>query len=255
LRAHRKHDKVNFMTPARHSLWADRIFLPYILIQLRKAFHNLYFLGPVPELDPALPLLVTPNHSTWWDGFFFYILNKRIWQRKGYLMMLEEQLCKYRFFSRIGAFGIEPGLARKSYEALRYSADVLRNPSNALCIFPQGVLRHAGVRPLEFQRGVGYILKLYDGDVNLMPLGIRCEFLFDQRPEAFFMADRVYRVNRQSFQGIQWLEHLEQDLLQRLDQAVLAGEKGLTVVRGREPMNVHWDAFAARLGLRKNTQR
>ena len=242
------------MTRARHSPGADRIFLPYILRQFRKTFHGLYFLGPVPAIDPALPLLITPNHSTWWDGFFFYILNKRLFRRTGYLMMLEEQLSKYGFFSRIGAFGIESGLARKSYEALKYSADVLRNPANALCVFPQGVLRYSGVRPLEFQRGVGFILKLYGGEVNLLPLGIACEFLIDQRPEAFFMADRVYQVNQRSFQGIQWLEHLEEDLLQRLDQAVLAGEKGRTMVRGREPMNVRWDAFAARLGSGKKPQ-
>jgi len=239
------------MTPARHSPLADRIFLPYILRQFRKTFHGLYVLGSLPELDPSLPLLITPNHSTWWDGFFFYILNKRLWNRKGYLMMLEEQLAKYRFFSRIGAFGIEPGLARKSYEALRYSADVLKNPANALCIFPQGVLRYSGVRPLEFQRGVGHILKLYGGDVNLLPLGIRCEFRIDQRPEAFFMADRVHRVNQHSFRGIRWLERQEEDLLARLYEAVLSGEQGRTVVRGWEPMNVRWDAFLARFGTRK----
>jgi 1-acyl-sn-glycerol-3-phosphate acyltransferase len=242
------------MTRARHSPWADRIFLPYILRQFRKAFHGLYFLGPLPEIDPALPLLITPNHSTWWDGFFFYILNKRVWKRKGHLMMLQEQLSKYRFFSRIGAFGIEPGLARKSYEALRYSADVLRDPTNALCIFPQGVLRYSGVRPLEFQRGIGYILKLYGGEVNLLPLGIRCEFLIDQRPEAFFMAERVFRVNQETFAGIEWLEQQEEALLERLHGAILAGEKGRIVVRGREPMNIRWDAFLARFGLRKNPQ-
>jgi hypothetical protein len=237
------------MTRARHSPWADLIFLPYILRQFRKAFHGLYFLGPMPALDPALPLLITPNHSTWWDGFFFYILNKRFWKRKGYLMMLEEQLSKYRFFSRIGAFGVEPGLARKSYEALRYSAAVLRDPANALCIFPQGVLRYSGVRPLEFQRGVEYILKLYGGDVNLLPLGIRCEFLTDQRPEAFFMADRVFRVNQRTFQGIEWLEQQEEGILERLYQITLSGEKGQTVVKGREPMNVRWDNLLARVGL------
>jgi hypothetical protein len=166
-------------------------------------------------------------------------------------MMLEDQLSKYRFFSRIGAFGIDPGLARKSYESLRYSASVLRDPANALCVFPQGVLRYSGVRPLEFQRGVGHILKLYGAEVNLMPLGIRCEFLIDQRPEAFFMADRVYRVDRETFQGVAWLERQEDSLLKRLYQAILAGDKGQTVVRGREPMNVRWDNLLARFGLGK----
>ncbi len=236
------------MTPARHSPWAELIFLPYITGQFRNHFHGLRFLGPVPDIDPTVPLLITPNHSTWWDGFFFYILNKKIWKRKAYLMMLEEQLSKYRFFSRIGAFGIEPGFARRSYQALRYSAAVLRDPGNAVCIFPQGVLRYSGVRPLEFQRGVGHILKLCDADVNLLPLGIRCEFLIDQRPEAFFMADRVFRVNQQTFQGIEWLEKQEEDLLDRLNQAILSGKKGRVVVRGREPINVRWDNLLARFG-------
>jgi hypothetical protein len=234
------------MIRARHSPWADRIFLPYILGQFRKAFQ-----GPPPALDPALPLLITPNHSTWWDGFFLYILNKRLLGRKLYLMMLARQLAKYRFFSRIGAFGIEPGLPRKSYEALKYSAEVLKDPANALCVFPQGVLRYSGVRPLQFQRGVAHILKLQGGEVNLLPLGIRCEFLLDQRPEVFFMADRVFRVDHRSFQGIEWLERQEEALLDRLNRAILNGEKGQILVRGREPANVRWDTFLQRLGLGK----
>ena len=240
---------VNSMTSARHSPWADLIFLPYILRQFRKHFHGLYFLGPMPEIDPALPLLITPNHSSWWDGFFIYILNKRLLKRKVHLMMLEDQLSKYGFFSRIGAFGIEPGKPRKAYAALRYSAEVLRDPANALCVFPQGVLRYFAARPLRFQRGVEQILKIFGADVNLLPLGMRCECLIDQRPEAFFMADRIFRVNHNSFRGIDWLEQQEEELLQRLMGKILEGDKGRIVVRGREPMNVRWDDLLGRLGL------
>ena len=240
---------VKSMTRARHSQWAQLVFLPYILRQFRKHFHGLYFLGPMPEIDPALPLLITPNHSTWWDGFFIYILNKRLLKRKVHLMMLEDQLSKYRFFSRIGAFGIEPDLPRKAYDALRYSAEVLRDPANLLCIFPQGVLRHFAARPLRFQRGVGHILGIYGGDVNLLPLGIRGELLIDQRPEAFFMADRVFRVNHGSFKGIEWLEGEQEALLRRLSRRILEGDRGTVVVRGREPMNVRWDALLRRFGL------
>jgi hypothetical protein len=235
------------MTRARHSPWADLIFRPYILRLFRKHFHGLYFLGQPPAIDPGLPLLITPNHSTWWDGFFLYVLNKRLMKRKLHLMMLEEQLSKYGFFSRIGAFGIEPSLPRKAYAALEYSAEVLEDPANALCIFPQGVLHYFGVRPLEFQRGVGRVLKLYGGEVNLLPLGIRCEFLLDQRPEAFFMADRIFRVDSRSFQGIRWLENQERALLDRLCTSILAGEKGQVLVRGREPINVRWDALLRRI--------
>ncbi len=242
---------VRFMTRARHSPWADRIFLPYILREFRKYFHGLYFLGRMPVIDPALPLLITPNHSTWWDGFFLYLLNKTILKRKLHLMMLEEQLSQYRFFSRIGAFGIEPGRPRRVYAALEYCADVLKDPANALCIFPQGELRYYGIRPLEFQRGLGHILRFHGGGVNLLLLGIRCELLIDQRPEAFFMADRVFRVDHRSFQGIEWLEKQEEALLGRLSRAILAGDRGQVVVRGREPINVRWDALLRRLHLVK----
>jgi len=243
------------MTRARHSPWAELIFLPYILRQFRKQFHGLYLLGEIPAIDPDLPLLITPNHSTWWDGFFLYILNKRVFKRKLHLMMLEQQLSKYRFFSRIGAFGIEPGLPRRAHETLKYCADVLHNRYNALCIFPQGVLRYFAVRPLDFQRGVGHILKLYGGEVNLLPLGIRCEFLIDQRAEVFFLADRIFRLDHKSFAGIEWLEKEEAALLDRLSQTILSGEKGEAVIRGREPIDVRWDALMRRLHLGKNESR
>ena len=32
--------------------------------------------GELPEIPDHLPLLLLPNHSTWWDGFFVYLLNK-----------------------------------------------------------------------------------------------------------------------------------------------------------------------------------
>ena len=87
--------------------------------------------------------------------------------------------------------------------------------------------------------------------MNLLPLGIRCEFLTDQRPEAFFMADRIFQINHRTFKGIEWLEKQEEALLVRLRKLLLTGEKGCVVVRGREPMNVRWDNLRGRFGLAK----
>jgi 1-acyl-sn-glycerol-3-phosphate acyltransferase len=148
---------------------------------LRRSFHCLRLLGQLPRLEPDQPLLMVPNHGTWWDGFFVYFLNRLLAGRKLYLMMLDGQLFRYRFFSRVGAFGIQPGQPRSVLDTLKYSAAVLQDPGNALCLFPQGELRYHALRPLGFQRGLERILKLCGKTVQILPLAIRCDGGFRSR--------------------------------------------------------------------------
>jgi len=228
------------MIAARHEQWAEWIFFPYVRRLLRGHFHALRLLGEIPELDPTRPLILVPNHGTWWDGFFVYILNRLLLRRKLFLMMLDEQLSRYRFFSRVGAFGIRPGLPRSVAETLRYSAAVLREPGNALCLFPQGVLRYHALRPLGYQRGLERILRLCGTKVQLMPLGIRCELLQDQRPEAFFLADRCHTMDAAGFAGIPWLENEAQGLLERLEAGIRNREPGRILLEGKTPLDERW---------------
>jgi 1-acyl-sn-glycerol-3-phosphate acyltransferase len=169
------------MLTARHDPWAQALFTPYVTRLFRRHFHALRLLGQPPDPEPALPLVIVPNHSTWWDGFFVYILNLRLLGRRLHLMMLERQLERFRFFQRIGAFGIRPGSPRSVAKALDYSASLLADPANALCLFPQGEMRHPEARPLGFRRGLESILTRHGGRVTLLPLAIRCDFYEDQR--------------------------------------------------------------------------
>ena len=228
------------MITARHERWAEWIFYPYVRGLLKRHFHALRLVGDLPALDPKLPLVLVPNHGTWWDGFFAYILNRLVFHRQLFLMMLDEQLARYRFFSRVGAFGIRPGLPRSVVETLRYSAELLREPDNALCLFPQGELRYHARRPLEYQRGLERILKLCGRSVQLLPLGIRCELLEDQRPEAWFLADRCFRVDPEGFAGVEWLEEQAQAALDRLETAILGREPGRVLLRGKTPVDDRW---------------
>ena len=228
------------MITARHERWAEWIFFPYVRGLLRRHFHSLRLIGELPELDPRWSLLILPNHGTWWDGFFVYYLNKVLLRRELFLMMLDEQLSRYRFFSRVGAFGIRPGLPRSVVETLRYSAAVLQDARNALCLFPQGELRYHATRPLGFQRGLERILALHGGGVQLLPLGIRCELLDDQRPEAFFMADRCHVVDTHGFRGVEWLENEETALLERLETAIEQRQSGGVLLQGKLPLDDRW---------------
>jgi 1-acyl-sn-glycerol-3-phosphate acyltransferase len=228
------------MLTARHDPWAQALFTPYITWLFRRHFHALRLLGEPPRPDPGLPLLIVPNHSTWWDGFFLYILNLRLLGRRLHLMMLEEQLARFRFFRRIGAFGIRPGSPGAVAAALDYSVSVLTDPANALCLFPQGEMRHPATRPLGFRRGLERILKRHGGPVGLLPLAIRCDFYEDQRPEAVFLFDRCHVAGPGAYPRVDWLEERVTALLEEADRVVRAREPGRLLVSGKRQLSESW---------------
>ncbi len=168
---------------------------------MRRSFHAVRLLGEPPDLPLDAPVVVVANHCTWWDGFFIYVLNRAVLHRRLYVMMLEEQLRKYRFFRRLGAFGISQGNPRGVRAALSYSAGVLKETSNCLCIFPQGAMRRLHDRPLGFMRGLEAILRMHGGEASVLPVAMACEFLGYRRPEALFLADRVFPAERHDLPG------------------------------------------------------
>jgi hypothetical protein len=235
------------MLPARHDPWAEALFTPYITRLLRRHFHALRLLGEPPSPPRGLPLLIVPNHSTWWDGFFLYILNRLLLGRRLHLMMLEEQLARFRFFRRIGAFGVRPGSIGEVAASLAYSASVLREPANALCLFPQGVMRHPSARPLGFRPGLERILREHGAPVGILPLAIRCEFYEDQRPEALFQFDRCLEAGPGSYPGSGWIEERVTGLLDQAGRAAQEKSPGRLLVAGQVRAGERWAAFR-RLG-------
>ncbi len=228
------------MLTARHDAWAQALFTPYVTGLFRRHFHGLRLLGQPPDPDPALPLVIVPNHSTWWDGFFVYLLNLRLLGRRLHLMMLEEQLACFPLFRRIGAFGIRPGSRGSVKTTLEYSASLLADPANALCLFPQGEMRHPAERPLGFRPGLEHILKRHAGALTLLPLAMRCDFYEDQRPEAVFLFGRCQVAGPGSYPAVDWLEQRVAELLEECGRAVQARESGRTLLSGRQQLSDRW---------------
>ena len=218
------------MIRAQHRLWADLIFHPYLVWLFKRHFHTIQLLGTPPEIPNDLPLLLLPNHSTWWDGFFVYLLNKRIFRRTAYLMMLEEQLSKYWFFSKIGAYSIEPGHRRGIVESLAYTVELLNQQMSLVSVFPQGELLTWHTRPLGYKRGVEWILQKYGKQVAVLPLAIRTEFLGERCPSAFFLCGEVNLFDAETFRGMDWLEKTETVLLDDLALRILCEEEGLNLL-------------------------
>ena len=214
------------MIRAEPRRWADMIFQPYLTWLFKRHFHEIQVLGELPKIPHDLPLLLLPNHSTWWDGFFIYLLNKQIFRRTAYLMMLEEQLSKYKFFRKIGAYSIEPKHRRGIVESLEYTVELLNEGTPLVSIFPQGQLLPWHTRPLGYKRGVEWILQEYGKPITVLPLAIRAEFRGEKRPNVLFLFGEVNSFNPGTFHGVDWLENTQTTLLNELETRILRQEVG-----------------------------
>jgi len=228
------------MIKAKPAKWANFIFDLYVSRLLNKSFNSFRFLNECPDTNPDLPLLLVPNHSSWWDGFFIYLLNKKLFNRQMYIMMLESQLSRLMFFRKLGAFSINPEHKNEIRKSLRYTLDLMREtrkPASLITIFPQGELLPWSKRPLHFRKGIEWIISHFPGELNLLPVAIRIEFLMEQRADVYFKfgVNRVY--NSTSFTGVANLETSFTHLLDSIENDINNGVEGHYLNRGKSSIN------------------
>ncbi|WNG43982.1 acyltransferase [Archangium minus] len=155
-----------------------RVVDGYVGWKLRSSFRGLWVRGQLPRGDDAR--LVYMNHSNWWDGFVLHQVGRAAgWDT--YCVMEEQNLERYRFLARIGAFSIRRGEWASSLETLRYAGQLLKKPRAAVGIFPEGELRPFGVLPLRLERGVELLARV--GKAECLPLAIRYAFFEHERPD------------------------------------------------------------------------
>lgn len=185
------------MLRANHKKWADLIFKPYIYNLLKKHFHSVHLLNDFPSIKSDSPLIFTPNHATWWDGFFVYLLNQEFLERKFYIMILEEQLAKYNFFIKLGGYSIDQKNPKKIVQSLQYTAQMMRENRHSLFnIFPQGELLPVNTNPLKFNNGIAKIIEYYGDDVQVINLAMMPLFLKEQNPQLFFKFGRLHTFSK-----------------------------------------------------------
>ncbi|USB32904.1 lysophospholipid acyltransferase family protein [Paenibacillus sp. YPG26] len=134
-------------------------------------------------LNSGRPIMYVMNHTSWWDGLLVYHAIRRQSAGDHYMMMEEEQLQKYRFFRRLGAFSINsqsPGSLRST---LKYTEQLLSREGR-VWIFPQGEMLPLESRPLEFRRGVGYLLERCPETV-VIPVTLYHGLFLGMKPDAY----------------------------------------------------------------------
>lgn len=216
------------MIVAKHQRWAHALFRPYLRSLIQRRFHAFHLLGELPSIPNDTPILLLPNHATWWDGFFPYMLNELCWQREYFIMMLEHRLKEFWFFRFLGAFSINQQSPKGIVETLDYTVQLLQG-KRIIVMFPQGELSAWGKRPLGYNRGIERVLKKCRDEgkrVAIVPLAMRCEFLDDEKPHIFLLCGEPLWTDAHDIPTTAALEQIETQLLENITNRIIAGEKG-----------------------------
>jgi chlorobactene lauroyltransferase len=245
------------MIPSRKFPLGRRLVWQLIERSFRKYFDRIYVRmrgAYTDEQRAAYPLLIYANHFSWWDGYVIALI-ERLLRVDGYLMVEEEQLHRYFFFTWIGCFSVNRQNIRSAMQSLRYAATLLkRHPGRMVGIFPQGQIFPNDRRPLVFYNGVAYLARTA-APVLLYPLAIRIEYLAEQRPALFICLGEPLLIPVEETKEPTFLktctQRLEDALTSELDQLradVIAGDYAsfTTVMQGKSSTNRLFDTLLFR---------
>src|ERR1043166_903890 len=170
----------------RVSRWLMKWFTWYGERYVARNFHSVCLSRePVtPVIAEHTPLIVYLNHPSWWDPMICLILAAKFFsERIHYAPIDAAMLDRYRFFRKLGCFGIEPNTRRGAAHFLRTGMGVLTQPRTALWITAQGRFTDPRQRPVQLQPGVGHLARrLQRGTV--LPLALEYPFWEQRFPEA-----------------------------------------------------------------------
>ena len=170
------------MLKAEHKYLHRRLFNYYIDKILRKNFSNFYLVNNFPEIPNDNGLLLTPNHISWWDGFFIDHLVRKLTNRKIHLMMLENQLKRYWFFQKVGAYSIDPGNPRSVIETANYTSRKLDDNENVIVSYPQGEIELFEKEKLDLKRGIQVFIKKTEKNVIVLPVAFKIQHYEEMHP-------------------------------------------------------------------------
>ncbi|HMS64948.1 MAG TPA: lysophospholipid acyltransferase family protein, partial [Ignavibacteria bacterium] len=173
------------MIKAKHNIPVQFLYRKYLDRQLRSNYNKFNLLNntnEIPDIENCKKLIVTPNHFSWWDGFFIDYVFRKFSDRKPYVMMFEEQLKKYRFLKYIGAFSIKKGSVSSVSESLKYAKSVLDSPSNYLIFYPQGEIQNYEKKYVTLKRG---LTSVADKDTKILIVTFKIVYGNEKKPDVF----------------------------------------------------------------------
>ena len=201
--------------------------------------------GEPPEAARGAPLVVYSNHPAWWDAAVYILLGAELFpERACYAPIDAAMLDRYRFFGRIGAFGIDLASPRGAADFLRTGREVLSRPERSLWVTAQGRFVDSRERPVGLRAGIARLAELAP-EAGFVPLAIEYSFWTERGAEALVAFGPLRRAEAlRPLERKERLEVLERDL----DHDRVGQAQRLLVQQGRVALD-HARVLFARLQL------
>ena len=167
--------------PTKESQLLISFFYRYIEFLLKLRFCSVNVIQEYTPSKEARTVYFL-NHNYWWDGLLPLYLSKKYFNQNTRAMMEYAQMRRYPFFSRIGAFSIDPTSPKSSIKTLRYALKFLTKKKSCLYIYPEGKIVPVTEKTSAFQNGLSWIYQHTEG-VDFVPIGIYIDHSKFNKPE------------------------------------------------------------------------
>lgn len=200
------------------------------------------------------PVLLIANHSSWWDSLLaLWLSESELPGSQAYGMMDASNLKRLRFFRWIGCFGVDLSSRRDGARAARYALELLKQPSTALWVFPQGAEQPAHL-PLQFMPGAAGIARRARS-VQVIPVAFAYVFEREEQPHVYISVGEPMSLrdgaDREAQEGAVEAER------RRINLQVESRDQGFSTIFERSPAarsrwSIWWlDRFAGWLAPRQ----
>ncbi|MBI1337805.1 MAG: acyltransferase [Phycisphaera sp.] len=217
---------------------------------LRKHFHGVRIARDgQPHARDGQPLIVYLNHPSWWDPMVCLHLSQVYFKPRTHFAPIDAvMLEKYRFFEKVGFFGIQPDSPRGGVTFIRTARAILESPRHALWITAQGRFTDPRERPVSLRPGLAHLLtKISNGTV--LPLAVEYPFWDERKPEALVRFGQPIEIQEHADRdNAQWQALLEERMTQTMDQLTQDAlsrdaSRFESLLRGRSGVNVAYDLW------------
>lgn len=163
----------------------------------------------------GIPLVIYLNHPSWWDPMICLLLANRLFPgRRHYGPIDGAALNKYRFFEKLGFFGIEAGTVQGARRFLEVGSRIVEQPDSVLWITAQGRFTDSRDRPVQLRPGLGHLVsrmgRMRKGAV--LPLAVEYPFWGERYPEALVRFGEPLDVSKATLRPADWTRVLAECL-------------------------------------------
>ena len=183
-------DGQQLVPPVSPFMW--QWFSRYARRFLRKHFHAVRLLQGTERytaVPDGRPIILWCNHPSWWDPMVGIFLAHHQWPGRSHYWPIDAaMLRKYRFFTKLGFFGVEKDSLRGAAAFLRTAQAALGQDGPArgnacLWVTAGGDFQDVRARPVHVKPGVSHLARRLDAGV-ILPLVIDYTFWSEKTPEA-----------------------------------------------------------------------